>query len=301
MAARPLTYALVTPAHDEAENLARLAASVVEQSQRPETWVVVDDGSTDGTSAVAAELAARHPWIVPIRGAATPSASQARWRSLAKPAIAFELGLAALRTLPDVVVKLDADVTLPPDFFARLLREFAADPLLGIASGTCHELEDGSWRPRYATGANPRGATRAYRWRCLQELLPLERRVGWDGIDAAKAGARGWRARQIADLPFYHHRPTGARDRGLRAWIATGETLHYLGYRPSFVVARTLYRSRRERAALGALAGYAKAALTREQRCEDAGVRQYVRSRQRLRGLPSRARQALGRDGHAVG
>ena len=42
-------------------------------------------------------------------------------------------------SVPDVVVKLDADVSLEPDYFERLLAAFAADPQLGIASGTCFE------------------------------------------------------------------------------------------------------------------------------------------------------------------
>ena len=37
---------------------------------------------------------------------------------------------------PDVVVNVDADVSFEPDYFERLLDAFAADPALGIASGS---------------------------------------------------------------------------------------------------------------------------------------------------------------------
>ena len=55
----PLSYALVTPARDEAEHLPRLARSVAAQTVPPDVWVIVDDESADGTRAVAQRLGAR--------------------------------------------------------------------------------------------------------------------------------------------------------------------------------------------------------------------------------------------------
>ena len=68
---------------------------------------------------------------------------------------------------PTSIVKLDADTSFEPGYFARLLGEFAADPQLGMASGTCHELEDGVWRERHVTGSTVWGASRCYRRECL--------------------------------------------------------------------------------------------------------------------------------------
>jgi biofilm PGA synthesis N-glycosyltransferase PgaC len=289
------TYGLVTPARNEAANIRRLAASLAEQSTPPKVWVIVDDGSTDETLAIATEFAAEYNWVRALSPSSDQVGPREYGRRVAKEALAFERGLAALGDPPDLVVKVDADVSVPPEFFERLVGEFEADAALGIASGICYELDEGSWRPRYATGSNPRGATRAYRWQCLQEILPLERRLGWDGIDAAKACARGWSARSINDLPFYHHRKTGERDRGVRAWAASGETLHYLGYRPSYVFLKVLFRSVKEPTFIGVAWGYVAALLTRKQRCDDDGLRAYVRSQQRLRAIPQRAREALGR------
>ena len=47
-----LTYAVVTPARDEADNIRRLAASLADQVVVPTCWVVVDDGSRDETEAI---------------------------------------------------------------------------------------------------------------------------------------------------------------------------------------------------------------------------------------------------------
>ena len=195
-----------------------------------------------------------------------------------------------------MIVKVDADVSFEPDHFERLLAEFTADPALGIASGNAVELEDGAWQPRYNTGASVWGAARAYRAACLQAVLPLERSMGWDGIDELKAHRRGWSTRTVVDLEFRHHRGEGERDGGSRwrPWTARGRAAHYMGYRPWFLVLRALHHARREPTALGMVWGYGSAVLGRREVCQDAGVRAELRRTQSLRTLAARRRRAIG-------
>lgn len=290
-----LRYALVTPARNEAANLERLAAALAAQTRLPERWVIVDNGSTDPTPAVARRLAAEHGWV---RAISIPGQVQARGGPVVR---AFHAGLAEIGPLPDVVVKLDADVSMPPDHFARLVGAFAADPALGISSGVCFEFEDGEWRRQETTAASVWGCSRAYRAACLEQILPLEEHMGWDGIDALKAQLRGWRSGTQPGLPFRHHRAEGARD-GARtaAYAAQGRAAHYMGYRPSYLVLRALHRARAERAAMAMIAGYARAALGRAPRCPDAEVIAHLRSEQRLRALAARVGEAAA-SGRASG
>lgn len=289
----PVSYALVTPARDEAENLRRLASSVIGQTIRPAAWVIVDNSSTDETPALVEELGRAHPWITGIEvdgeSAARPGAPIVR---------GFHAGLAALPAQPHVVVKLDADVSLPADYFEKLLEAFAADPSLGIASGACYEAEDGGWRERHVTAGHVRGAARAYRWECLQAVLPLEERVGWDGIDELKANVLGWKTGIVPGLPFYHHRSVGERDGSRFArWRAQGRGAHYMGYRPVYLVLRALHHARRDPAALAMVAGYLAAALRRESRYDDPQVRAYLHRYQSTVNLRRRRRESLGRSG----
>lgn len=292
----PLTYAVVTPVRNEAENIRRLAAALADQTRRPAAWVVVDTGSGDETPAVVAELAREQPWIRPavLDGAG----GLERGGPIAR---AFELGLDLLDERPDVVVKLDADTSFEPGYFERLLAEFAADAALGMASGTCHELEAGEWRERHVTGSTVWGASRCYRYACLEQVLPLEQRMGWDGVDEFRANARGWKTRVFKDLPFRHHRREGERDGARhRARIAQGRAARYIGYRLWYLALRALWNARKEPAALAMIWGYAKAALAREPRLADADARAYLRRQQSLRLLPSRAAEAIGRRRSAV-
>jgi glycosyltransferase involved in cell wall biosynthesis len=290
MSDAPLTYAVITPVRNESDNLPRLARCLSAQTSPPAAWVIVDNGSTDHTVAVAHRLVREHDWIraLAIPGERDPE----RGRPIVR---AFHAGIATFAELPDVVVNLDADISVEPDFFARLLTEFSADAALGIAGGTCHERVGGVWRPRHVTGTTVWGATRAYRRDCLQLVLPLDERLGWDGIDEFKANAAGWRTATF-DVPFRHHRREGERDGGRRhARAAQGRTAHYMGYRPWYLGLRALFNAFRDPSALAMLWGYAQAAAAHEPRCADAAVRSYVRSQQSLRRLPLRAREAFGR------
>ena len=89
---------------------------------------MVDDGSTDATPAVLAELAARHAWVRPLaRAEAANGEHIAAGRRQARDLIGFRVGVKALARPADVVVKVDADIDFEPDFFERLVASFEAD------------------------------------------------------------------------------------------------------------------------------------------------------------------------------
>jgi glycosyltransferase involved in cell wall biosynthesis len=286
----PGAYAVITPTRNEAENLARLAACLERQTVRARRWIIVDNGSTDETPELARSLAADRPWITllqipgehsPVRGA---------------PVVrAFHAGLGILQERVEVVVKLDADVSFEDEFFAQLLDAFAIDPSLGITGGVCLEQDDrGCWVPDHVTRDHVRGATKAYRYDCLQAVLPLEERMGWDGVDELKAQVRGWRTRTLPGLCFRHHRVIGTREPTWSKWAIQGDMAHFMGYRPYYVVARSLYRALQAPSAVAMLWGYARAAVTGRPRCSDAGAIAQLRRQQSVRSLPARAREARG-------
>ena len=285
---RPAAYALVSPVRDERGNLQRLAGAIAAQTLAPLAWIIVDTGSGDGTVEYARQLAERNVSvstlaIEPERGRGGPIVR------------AFNAGLALVPPECQVVVKLDADVSLESTYFEQLLDAFADDPMLGIASGKCLEETDGQWRERHISADHVWGACRAYRMGCLAQIAPLEEQMGWDGIDVLKASARGWRTGIVPGLTFRHHRGEGSRDGGRWApWLARGRAAHYMGYRPSFLVLRALRHSLKDPAALMMIAGWLKPTLTREPTVGDETARAYLRRQQRLRELGKRARESQG-------
>jgi glycosyltransferase involved in cell wall biosynthesis len=283
-------FGIISPVRDEAENLPRLAGCLASQTLLPSVWVIVDNGSTDGTQSIANEIAAQHNWVrlLEIPGEAIP-------RRGAPIVRAFKAGLGSLPELPEVVVKLDADISMEPDYFERLMLAFAQNDELGIASGVCWEQsESGDWAPQYATRDHVRGAVRAYRRECLLDVLPLVERMGWDGIDELKAQTRGWVVGSIPELVLLHHRSLGQREHRVSKWIDQGEMAHFMGYRPSYLVIRAVYRAVGDIAAFAMVWGYARAAASRAARYDDAAVLRHVRELQSWRQLPRRIRESFG-------
>ena len=89
----------------------------------------------------------------------------------------------------------------------------------------------------------------------------------------------------------------GVSDDTVRRWADQGETARFMGYRPSYLMLRTLYQALREPRALAMGFGYVRAVLRGSPQLDDRAVRMHLREQQRLRALGTRAREALGRDG----
>ena len=118
--------------------------SVASQTLLPLVWVIVDDGSTDQTSALIESFARARPWV---RVVSRPIGSPRQPGSAVIQAFAH--GLQSVGDVPyEFLVKLDCDLELPPDYFERILARFERDPRLGIASGVYLEQDEaGAWTP----------------------------------------------------------------------------------------------------------------------------------------------------------
>jgi glycosyltransferase involved in cell wall biosynthesis len=287
------THLVVTPARNEAENLRRLGESLVAQKWRPDAWIVVDNGSTDGTQDVVRELGRSHDWI---RLVSIPSDPEpARGRSSVR---AFNAGVMSFEGHPDLVSGLDADISFEPEYFDVLRMRFQERTRLGIAAGRCYEPSGDGWEPFHVTYPNLRGASLTFRGECLAQLLPLEGRYSWDGIVAVRANIRGWETEIVRGLSYFHHRPTGSRDANrFASYAEEGDAAYYMWYRPSYLLLRTVYRTLRQGdpATAGLAVGFARSALGRRPRHTDAGFREFVRSNQSPANWLSRAGEVRGR------
>ena len=276
------SYAIVTPARNERDNLERLAASVLGQTQRPQWWIIVDDGSDDGMDQVAQRLADEHPFIL-LERTGEGSDRLEEGRRQGRDLLAFRLGVNRLPAPVDVFVKVDADTSFDADYFATLMGRFAEAPQLGIAGGTCYELEDGVWERVKVNAAHPRGASRAYRWELLDDVMALEPTLGWDGVDEVLAELRGLPHRRDVDFGFRHHRRVGEREGRLRARLGPRPPGVVHGLSPELPHAPRAYRARTNPASMAMLYGYAAAAAGGDPRCAHPSVVDRVRDQQRLR------------------
>ena len=274
-------YVVVTPVRDEVAYIGKTVASMVQQTLRPLRWVVVDDGSTDGTGELLDECTARFPWIEVVH-----RANRGHRAAGGGVMDAFYAGFARVEHEPwDFLVKLDGDLSFDPDYFQRCLDRFATEPTLGIAGGTVCALRGGCLHID-SVGDPPfhvRGATKIYRRQCWEQIAPLVHAPGWDTIDEIRANLHGWTTRTFADIGMLQHKPTGGADGRWRDAYKNGLANYITGYHPLFMLAKVLRRATRrpylvESAAL--TSGYVSGYLRQVPRQAGVDAIRYLRDQQ---------------------
>jgi len=281
---------VVSPVRNEARHIERVAWALAAQELAPERWIVLDDGSTDGTGRLLRSLAAGIGFmeVHELDGRSAHSGARDRLARAAAPRnLNVGLAMADLRRYTHIM-KLDGDIELPPHYLRVLMRRFGADRSLGLAGGVLVEPQpDGSMRPLRIPQHHVHGAVKCWSRECLQAIGGVQERLGWDTIDEVYARMRGFATESFEDLVAVHHRPWGSADGAVRGRVRLGECAWVTHYPPSWVLLRSLRLAcARPLGANGAayLYGYAAAAARRRQRVEDPEFRRFARRelRQRL-------------------
>jgi glycosyltransferase involved in cell wall biosynthesis len=277
-------YVIITPARDEAARIEETIDDVIHQTIRPALWVILDDGSTDGTSAILDRYAAQYPWMNVIH-----RPDRGRRDADVGAVGAFLEGYESLDEVGwDFIVNLDGDLGLEPDYFENCFDRFARDPKLGIGGGTLYAHDDAG---RLVSEPSPafhvRGATKIYRRECWDAIGGLSEVPGWDTLDEVKANMTGWRVQSFPDILALHKRPTGAAGGSWRDSVKNGRSDYFLGYHPLFMLAkcaRRVFTKPYLVSGVGHWWGFLGGYLKRRPQVADQAVISYVR-RQQLRRL----------------
>ncbi len=266
MLIRP-AYVLISPARNEANFIELTIKSVVAQTVRPLKWIIVSDGSTDGTDEIVRQYANEHSWIELVR------MPERRERHFAGKVHAFNAGYTRVKDLAfEVIGNLDADVSFDDkDYFLFLMNKFAEDPRLGVG-GTPYQQENSTYDYRFVNIEDVSGACQLFRRECFEEIggyLPLKG-GGVDHVAFLTARMKGWQTRTFTDKVCLHHRPAGTAQHGaLKAKFRTGALDYALGSHPVWEVFRTAYQMSKRPFLIGGLmlgSGYLWALLRRVER-----------------------------------
>jgi biofilm PGA synthesis N-glycosyltransferase PgaC len=270
-------YAIITPAYNEAEFLPQVIESILNQNEQPFKWIIVDDRSTDNTWTLINSAAKRRPIIEPVQ----LFGSKER-RVGANVVHVFEAGLKRLSEKVDFLVKMDADVILRSDYFARITKYFKNDPALGMASGKTYIQQANEWVLERIPDTHVSGACKSYRSECFTEIGGLIPLLGWDILDGAKARMKGWKTRSFRDLPLYHLRQSSSARGIFRGRMRTGRAMYTIRAHPLFVLGKSLFRGV-EKPYLTSLLipiGYLASFLTKPQRLEELELANFLRREQ---------------------
>ena len=180
------TVAVVVPTYNEADNLPPLVDRIFAALADDTTLIVVDDGSPDGTGALAARLAERSPGAIDLVQRDEKFGLGAAYRA------GFQRALASGA---DYVVQMDADLSHDPDSLPAMLAGLDdADVVVGS---------------RYVAGASVDP-----RWGPIRRLLSGAANRGLGliaGLDVrdATSGYKAFRASALAAVDFDGFRCAG--------------------------------------------------------------------------------------------
>jgi biofilm PGA synthesis N-glycosyltransferase PgaC len=242
------TYVLITPARNEAEFIELTLKSMVSQKVRPLKWVIVSDGSTDGTDDIVKKYAVDHQWIELVR---MPERQE---RHFAGKVHAFNAGYARVSDLPyDVIGNLDGDVSFDDEYFDFLLRKFVESPELGVA-GTPFREGTFQYDYRFTSIEHVSGQCQLFRRKCFEDIGGfVPRKIGGvDLVAVISARMKGWQTRTFPEKPYVHHRQMGTAT--ATVWMTpfkVGRTDYLLGSHPVWEFARSIYQTTRPPILLG--------------------------------------------------
>jgi biofilm PGA synthesis N-glycosyltransferase PgaC len=284
----PYSYVLITPARNEAAFIELTLKSVVEQTVRPLKWVIVSDGSTDGTDEIVTKYLADNPWIELLR------MPERRERHFAGKVHAFNAGYARVKHLPfEIVGSLDADLSFDSEYFLFLLAKLAENPELGLVGTPFQDGPNKTYDFRFVSIEHVSGACQLFRRQCFEDIGGYKpvKGGGIDHIAVLTARMKGWKTRTFTEKMSIHHRPMGTAERGtFKARFKTGSLDYALGGHPIWELFRTCYQMSKRPVLIGGLtllAGYLWAFATRAERPISPELVKFRRSEQmhRLRNF----------------
>jgi biofilm PGA synthesis N-glycosyltransferase PgaC len=286
---------LISPVRNEEAYLELVANAVASQTRPPDLWLVVDDGSTDRTTEILAELGERIDFLRVLDTTKLPKIGAVADRlATAAEARAFNLGLNSVAWEDFThIAKLDGDTELPPGYFERVLGEFERDPRLGLAGGVYADPDPDPQGDGWKVVGIPSehhvpGTLKCYSRSCLQAIGGMQERLAWDTIDETYARMKGYRTRAYPDLVAHHHRPWGSADGTLRGRARHGECAYIVHFTLPWIALRSLKLARSRPRGLSGVAflyGYLRSAARRVPRVDDPQFRRFVHGELRARIL----------------
>lgn len=220
-----MNYYIVIPSHNEETYISLTLESIVSQTLLPKKVVVVNDNSTDNTAEIVAKFSNQYPCITLVN-----KTSDAIHLPGSKVIQAFQKGFETLDDNYDFIVKADADLIFPPNYFETIAKHFKSDERIGMVGGFAYIEKHGEFILENLTDKDHiRGAFKAYRKETFKQIGGLKPAMGWDTVDELLCKFYNWKVATDETLKVKHLKPTGA-NYNKSARFKQGEAFYSLGY-----------------------------------------------------------------------
>lgn len=278
-------YVLITPAFNEVQRLPQTIESVLKQTIRPLRWILISDGSNDGTDAIMKNGEVRVGLISYIRREKGPDVS-----GFISKVSAIQEAYNHLQALSfEYIGILDADITLTQTYYEQVIARFKRNPLLGISGGFIFERRKGRFENRPTnTTRSVAGGIQLFRRSCYESIGGHQSMPhgGEDWLCEIMARMKGWEVIAFPDIVAFHHNPSEAKRGALRDAIRQGKMDYAVGSHPLFEIVKCVRRLQEKPFFLRALLrllGFTWSAINGNRKAVSVEVVDYLRREQMKR------------------
>lgn len=202
------SYVLVTSAFNEERYLERTILSVLGQTVLPLRWVIVSDGSTDGTDSLICRYERTHKFITYVRIDHDLNEPEPRFGFVARRKVnAISRALALLEAIPyQYVGNIDGDISFGNTTFETLITRMRDLPQVGLAGGYIYNNIGGRLRPYFTNPRGCGGPLQLFRRKCFEDVGGYMPYGHEDTIAGIMLRMHCWESRSFSDLIVEHHK-----------------------------------------------------------------------------------------------
>lgn len=267
-----MKYAIITPVLNEVENLPKLFNSIKNQSLKPLIWIIIDNGSTDGSREMIMDY--KDKWNIIQYLEYYDEIKE--YKVGVKYSRIIDFGFTWLKRSNyfdemQYLGILDADVFPEKEYYSKLIDSFLSNNQLGITSGICKDYD----------GNSDGELQNAVRGNCRLWTIDCFKECGYvigpsaDALSAAIAEIRGWEVYSTINAICY------IRKMGERVnYQYYGYSMYYRGVDPFIAILKTLriFNSHGIKKSYEFFRGYFISLIKRKNTLDDAELKKYFKT-----------------------
>ncbi len=238
-------YLLVTPVKNEADNLPQLFNSIIRQTIQPILWLIIDDGSCDGSEKLINNQAEKNNSIIYLRN--EPKERDLAWHyhEILSYGFKYVIDTAKQRKIEwNYIGVLDGDIFFRDNhYYEYLINKFENDDKLGICSGGTKSFNGKKYLTAKNRESNPNGCARLILKECYYAIGEYPVIPAADSMMNKIARKKGFHTKRFEAVYAYQSRLTNAANGLVKGAIYSGHILYYLGYNIIYILLYSIKKS----------------------------------------------------------
>ncbi len=247
----PIRYVLITPVKNEEKYIGITIESVLAQTILPIRWIIVNDGSTDGTKEIIKRYSDQYQFIQ------LHNLYKQTNRDFASQVYATNAGYHEIGHLKfDYIGILDADITFKPDYYEIMIKKLIENKNLGIVGGAILHNTGKKYQKDARKTNHVGGGIQFFRRDCYDKIGGYTPLIygGQDVVIEVRARMLGWEVKAFHEVEALHHKPMGTGNAGIiTAKYRQGIMEYSIGSHPLFMMMKCLRRVNEQPYVIGSI------------------------------------------------